>query len=86
MLSIRKRSHLDDARRRRARAAGQAAALGLDEPVPDAPARHAGGSTCSHCGARGRLDMVDMPDVRAYFTCPRCTHTWDTDRVAARTR
>jgi hypothetical protein len=66
------------------RDAGFEAAVGLDTERPRD--EHAGGRTCPHCGAVSRLDMVDMPRMRAYLTCPRCGNDWNTDRMQVQRR
>lgn len=63
-----------------ARAAGFAAAVGLDvEVTPDE--RGDTGRVCGHCGTVGRLDMVDATIARAFLTCPSCGRTWETGRL-----
>ncbi len=66
--------------RQSARDAGFAAAVGLEvDVVRDEPGDT--GWICSHCGTRGKLDMVDATIQRAFLTCPACTRTWDTGRL-----
>jgi hypothetical protein len=58
--------------------AGFDAAVGLLSGTPRSP--RSVGRTCHHCGAEARIDMIDMPRMRAYLTCLSCGNKWDTDR------
>lgn len=72
-------------RRRRTRARTERE-LGFDVAMGDAdPAEarrqpRAEGRRCAHCGAPGRVDIVDTARVRAYLTCRACGHEWEADR------
>lgn len=55
--------------------------VGPDHAVPR-PSTESRGVDCGSCGAKGRIDMIDMTIRRAYLTCPKCGRTWDTDRAS----
>ena len=64
---------------RHAARTGFDAAVGLMSGAPGAA--QAEGRTCHHCGAEGRIDMIDMPRTRAYLSCLVCGNKWDTERA-----
>ena len=68
-----------DPRSRHAARAGFDAAVGLMSGAPTAA--DAEGRVCHHCGAEGRIDMIDMPRTRAYLSCMQCGNKWDLDRA-----
>lgn len=65
-------------RPRHAARAGFDAAVGLMAGAPSA--EDVEGRMCHHCGAEGRIDMIDMPRTRAYLSCMQCGNKWDLDR------
>jgi len=73
MPRTRRAPHSRDAAR-----AGFDAAVGLLSGSPGSVEIE--GRACHHCGAQGRIDMIDMPRTRAYLSCMQCGNSWDIDR------
>lgn len=78
---LRSRSRTRHERRDDARTVGFEAAVGMHRE-DFARVAEPEGRSCSHCGAVGRIDMVDTARARAYLTCLQCGHEWDAARVA----
>lgn len=79
MPTLRRRRSHDD--RADARAAGFAAAVGLEVEIERPSTEEDPGRFCASCGTAGQLDMVDATVQRAFLTCPSCARTWDTSRL-----